>query len=453
MVLVVLPNLDNIFFSRILRGIEEVLFEAGYGMIIGDLDGAREKEARFAAFASAGQVDSALLLNGHLFGQSRDGKGPAMKTTVPLVALCEAIPGADIPQIEVDNRAAARRMTRNISLRSATGASPMCGPADNVLERERFRGYRDGLREEGIASDPDLVLPGDYSLEAGAAAGRIVAGLPARPTAVFCSNDEMAMGLMRGLISAGVQVPQDVSVAGFDDIEFAAMAQPPLTTVRQPRRELGRAGAHVLIDLLQGGPPRAACGSRPNSSCAAARRPLRPPPRNLPKDPHERRRHRHRRQQGHGRRRRAQLHDRGYRLALMARSQDVETLADELGGLAVRGSVTETADLERIVRAALDRFGRIDAVVNHTGHPPKGDLLAIPDGDWHLGLGMVLMNVVRMARLVTPFRGGTRGDRQRVELRRFRTGCGLSGLVRASNGARSLPESSTPTGMPCRHSA
>ncbi|HEX2510890.1 MAG TPA: SDR family oxidoreductase [Microvirga sp.] len=97
-----------------------------------------------------------------------------------------------------------------------------------------------------------------------------------------------------------------------------------------------------------------------------------------------------------------ELHDRGYRLALMARSQDVETLADELGGLAVRGSVTETADLERIVRAALDRFGRIDAVVNHTGHPPKGDLLAIPDGDWHLGLDMVLMNVVRMARLVTP---------------------------------------------------
>ena len=223
-------------------------------MIIGDLDGACEKEARFATFASAGQVDSALLLNGHLFGQSRDGKGPAMKTTVPLVALCEAIHGG---RHSPDRGGQPRRRAaddRNISLRSATGASPMCGPADNVLERERFRGYRDGLREEGIASDPDLVLPGDYSLEAGAAAGRIVAGLPARPTAVFCSNDEMAMGLMRDLISAGVQVPQDVSVAGFDDIEFAAMARPPLTTVRQPRRELGRAGAHVLIDLLQGRP-------------------------------------------------------------------------------------------------------------------------------------------------------------------------------------------------------
>src|SRR4028118_1283090 len=105
MVLVVLPTLDNVFFSKILRGIEEVLFEAGYGMIIGDLDGSLAKESRFAAFASAGQVDGALLLNGHLFGQTRDGKGPAMKTSVPLVALCEAIPSADIPQIEVDNRA------------------------------------------------------------------------------------------------------------------------------------------------------------------------------------------------------------------------------------------------------------------------------------------------------------------------------------------------------------
>src|SRR3712207_2807918 len=97
MVLVVLPNLDNIFFSKILRGIEETLFEGGYGMIIGALDGSGEKEARFAASTAAGQVDGAILLNGHLFGQSRDGRGAPARTNVPLVALCEAIRGADIP--------------------------------------------------------------------------------------------------------------------------------------------------------------------------------------------------------------------------------------------------------------------------------------------------------------------------------------------------------------------
>jgi NAD(P)-dependent dehydrogenase (short-subunit alcohol dehydrogenase family) len=97
-----------------------------------------------------------------------------------------------------------------------------------------------------------------------------------------------------------------------------------------------------------------------------------------------------------------ELHARGYRLALLARSEGIDDLAREVDGIAVRGSVTETVDLERLVQTTLDRFGRIDAVVNHTGHPPKGELLAIPDADWHLGLDIVLMNVVRMSRLVTP---------------------------------------------------
>ena len=97
-----------------------------------------------------------------------------------------------------------------------------------------------------------------------------------------------------------------------------------------------------------------------------------------------------------------EIYRRGYRVALLARSERIHDLARELEGIAVQGSVTEPADLERLVATTLERFGRIDAVVNHTGHPPKGELLAIPDEDWHRGLDVVLMNVVRMARLVTP---------------------------------------------------
>ena len=73
-----------------------------------------------------------------------------------------------------------------------------------------------------------------------------------RPSAVFCSNDEMAIGLMQALAAGGVKVPDEMSVAGFDDIELAALVQPSLTTVRQPRRDIGRTGALVLVDLLQG---------------------------------------------------------------------------------------------------------------------------------------------------------------------------------------------------------
>lgn len=92
----------------------------------------------------------------------------------------------------------------------------------------------------------------------------------------------------------------------------------------------------------------------------------------------------------------------GYRLVLMSNGGGAEALATELGGIGVTGSVTEPADLRRLVDTALDAHGRINAVVNNTGHAPKGDLLAIPDSDWHLGLDLMLLNVVRMARLVTP---------------------------------------------------
>ena len=257
MVLVALPDLSNIFFSQVLRGIEEELFAAGYGMVIGGLNGDPEKEARFAAFAAAGQVDGVLLLNGHLFRQNGEpGAGPA-QLGVPMVGLCEAIEDTDIPQIEVDNRAAACRMTEYLADLGHREIAYICGPANNVLERERFAGYRDGLARANLPLDPAIVWPGDWKLETGAAAGAQILASARRPTAVFCSNDEMAIGLLRVLVSAGVRVPEDMSVAGFDDIEFATMASPALTTVHQPRRELGRQGASVLLELLRGGmPPR-----------------------------------------------------------------------------------------------------------------------------------------------------------------------------------------------------
>ncbi len=96
------------------------------------------------------------------------------------------------------------------------------------------------------------------------------------------------------------------------------------------------------------------------------------------------------------------LAERGYALVLMSPGGSAEALADKVGGIGVKGSVTDPGDLAALVDAALAAHGRIDAVANNTGFPPKGPLLDIPDEDWLAGLDMVLMNVVRMARLVTP---------------------------------------------------
>ncbi|HWK46677.1 MAG TPA: SDR family oxidoreductase [Stellaceae bacterium] len=97
-----------------------------------------------------------------------------------------------------------------------------------------------------------------------------------------------------------------------------------------------------------------------------------------------------------------ELHSRGYRLALMSPSGSAETLAAELGGIGVSGSADQAADIDALVDRTIEAFGRVDAVVNHTGHPPKGDLLDIPDDDWANGNDLMMMSVVRMARRVTP---------------------------------------------------
>lgn len=97
-----------------------------------------------------------------------------------------------------------------------------------------------------------------------------------------------------------------------------------------------------------------------------------------------------------------ELANSGYQLALMSPSGSAEALAKQLDAVGLKGSVTEADDLKKFVDVTMDRYGRIDAVVNHTGHPPKGPLLEIPDSDWHVGLDMLLLNVIRMARLVTP---------------------------------------------------
>lgn len=96
------------------------------------------------------------------------------------------------------------------------------------------------------------------------------------------------------------------------------------------------------------------------------------------------------------------LHGAGFQVAVLSSSGKGEALAEELGGVGITGSNREDADLQRLVDAAMDRWGRIDAVVNSAGHGPKGELLAISDADWHLGMEFYLMNVVRIARLVTP---------------------------------------------------
>jgi LacI family repressor for deo operon, udp, cdd, tsx, nupC, and nupG len=171
------------------------------------------------------------------------------------VSLCERIPNAPFPHIETENREAARVMTAYLASLGHRSIGYVRGPTTNVLEHERFAGYKDALREARLQYDPALITSGDFTLESGEAAAEAYLSKPKLPDAIFACNDEMAMGLIRGLSAAGVTVPCDVSIAGFDDIEFAEAYNPPITTVRQARREIGEGAAELLLKLIDGDLP------------------------------------------------------------------------------------------------------------------------------------------------------------------------------------------------------
>jgi LacI family transcriptional regulator, repressor for deo operon, udp, cdd, tsx, nupC, and nupG len=250
-VLAVLPDASNIFFSQVLHGISDTLHPHGYSLVIADTANDPEREREHAEFIRGGRVDGMLLLNGRLLPSPGSKRGGHL----PTVSLCERIPGSRLPHVETANRDAARAMTEYLLKLGHRRIGYLSGPPANVLEHDRFKGYSDALAANAIAHDPQLVRPGDFSIAAGEAAAVAYLALPKLPDAVFACNDAMAMGLIRGFTAAGVSVPDKISIAGFDDIEFAAAYIPALTTVRQSRGDIGARAAAMLVDLMEGRQP------------------------------------------------------------------------------------------------------------------------------------------------------------------------------------------------------
>lgn len=246
-IVVLVPNIANPFFSRVIRGIEEVAQENGYAVLLGDTRDTRAREAEYVELVQTRRADGIIQLS-HEFPDGLD-------SNVPFVNACECKRRGRFPTVRIDNRKAAATVCNYLVSIGHRRIGVVRGPSKSPLTRGRLNGYRDALRAGGIAYDRSLVHDGDFSLAAGFKSAQSFARLAEKPTAVFCMNDEMAIGLIHGLRALGIDVPAQISVAGFDDIEFARFASPPLTTIAQPAEEIGRTAMSVLYGLLQGVTP------------------------------------------------------------------------------------------------------------------------------------------------------------------------------------------------------
>lgn len=245
-IVVLVPNLSNLFFATVIRGIEDAAQKRGYSVLLGDTRDSPTREVEHSRLVETRQADGILQLRPHTPGKSLE---PDM--AIPMVSAC-GCENTPYPSVRIDNAGAAREIIEYLIAQGHRRIGVLSGLVDNPHAIDRLRGYRQALETAGIPFDPDLQVNGDFTLGSGLMAASHFVRMKNRPTAIFSMNDEMAIGCIQGLKSAGIKVPREMSVTGFDDIEYARYSDPPLTTVAQPAEELGRIGFNTLLELIEG---------------------------------------------------------------------------------------------------------------------------------------------------------------------------------------------------------
>jgi LacI family transcriptional regulator, repressor for deo operon, udp, cdd, tsx, nupC, and nupG len=245
-VLVVVPDITNTFFSKVLRGIEHVAIENGYQVLLGDTGNNIERERGYLNILRQKKADGMILLTARLEPHLLE----EIASEFPVVLACEYLEGSTIPTVSIDNISSARKATEHLIHLGHRRIGFISGPLNVILSRDRLKGFRQAMAQHGIPVESYLIQEGDFSFESGYNMMMKFLALDQPPTAVFAANDEMAIGAIKAIKSKGLRVPDDISIVGFDDIQFASIYEPALTTISQPMFEIGKKAMELLIKLI-----------------------------------------------------------------------------------------------------------------------------------------------------------------------------------------------------------
>lgn len=247
---VVAPYIGRWFFGQVLSGIESVLREAGYDVLLFALPDDDAQDEFFERMPLKRRVDGVMMLT---LAMSADQDETLRQLGVPMVTVGDPLAG--IFGVGIDDAAAARTATQHLINLGHTRIAMIGGGSGDSARfgapRERDRGYREAMAEAGLEVVPGFVADGDYTVDGGATAMAQLLALSEKPTAVFAQSDEMAAGAIKTMRRLGLSCPEDVSVVGFDDHEIADILD--LTTIRQPVQEQGRIAARHMLDVLNNG--------------------------------------------------------------------------------------------------------------------------------------------------------------------------------------------------------
>ncbi len=250
MLALVLPDITNPFFPEIIRGAEDTAFDRGYFLLTANTDEQIGRERRIVSALRAYRVDGILLASAP--GKDSNHIRSVMRGGISIVCLDRTVAGIKTDAVLLDNVRGGRECVRHLIQGGHSKIAIITGSLALQTGIERLRGYEEALREADIEIDPGLVLEGDFREESGYRLGKQLLQHRARPTAIFVCNGVMTLGVLKALEEAGVQCPEDIALATFDDLAMDRSFHPHLTAVVQPGYEMGARAATILMDRVEG---------------------------------------------------------------------------------------------------------------------------------------------------------------------------------------------------------
>lgn len=248
-IMILVPDICDPYYTDVLRGIEDTAIEHGYTALICDSAPRNSQDCALQNLNFAKQTDGILLLGSNL---PFDINKSEQKNLPPMVMACEYSPELELPTVHIDNLSAAFSAVNHLTHVGHKHIAQIVGDMKSPLTQFRIQGYEQALRRAGLGINPSYTFSGELSFTAGAAAITNLLSLPTPPTAIFCHSDITAIGAIQQAKRLGLRIPQDISIIGFDNIQFAEFCEPALTTISQPRYDIGRQAMLLLLELLKG---------------------------------------------------------------------------------------------------------------------------------------------------------------------------------------------------------
>lgn len=243
---VIVPDVSNPFFGAVVKGMESVLRGGPYSLFLSNTDESSELERDVIAHV-LGRVDGIVLAPA-----TEQDENPLrlIEAGVPVVFVDRELADGSVDSVLVDNLEGGRLAARHLAQLGHRDVAMISGPLNTTPGRGRYEGFVDGLREAGIEMAKRYLEVSDFRESGGHAAMLRLLALAQRPTAVFCANNLMAIGALKALASMRVEVPGEISIIGFDDLDLAPLMRPPLTVINRPSVEQGAIAARMMLNLL-----------------------------------------------------------------------------------------------------------------------------------------------------------------------------------------------------------